>query len=337
MFKFWFELFGFTLAHGFAFWDASTAVGVGASVIGGLSSSDSASAAADAQTQAASNATAETRRQYDQTRADLAPGRALYTGASNKLANYLGLDSGGNTTGGTPATAAFTPLNYQDWANQQTSQQAPSDPYRSPIENLVINRNQANSSQASYQQYLNSHPATNGTAATTGTHDANYGSLLNPFTQNDLNNDPVYQNGLKFGLDQGIGAINARAMANGSSDSGSALKELTRYGNDYGSTKANDSFNRFGVQKNRIYDYLSGAASTGGSSANATVQAGQNASNNISSNILSAGNARSAGITAGNNSFQNTLSNLIKQIPSQTGSYNGSYGGSNASPGIIWN
>ncbi len=65
------------------------------------------------------------------------------------------------------------------------------------------------------------------------------------FTAQDLANDPVYNSGLQFGLDQGVQGINRQASAQGSLNSGATLKALTRFGNDYASTKANESYNRF--------------------------------------------------------------------------------------------
>jgi hypothetical protein len=41
------------------------------------------------------------------------------------------------------------------------------------------------------------------------------GSLLRKFTQDDLNSDPVYQNGLQFGLDEGTKALERRAPPQG--------------------------------------------------------------------------------------------------------------------------
>jgi hypothetical protein len=51
-----------------------------------------------------------------------------------------------------------------------------------------------------------------------------YGSLLRKFGLSDLEADPVYQTGLKFGLDTGKNAINQRAIAGGGYNSGATLK-----------------------------------------------------------------------------------------------------------------
>lgn len=329
MLKFWFELFGFDIEHGFACWDVGTAVGVGASVIGGISGDNAASDAANAQTQASEQATAATiaeqRREYDLNRSDLTPGRNLYTGASNALGNYLGLSM--PNSGGSNGANGGAPLSFAQWQAQQPMRQQ--QPLIQNNSALGLNnrffgnlgafakqgnqtRNVSTGTQNGYQNYLNSLNTGQTTQNT-----ANFGEGLRHFDQNALNNDVVYQNGLNFGLDQGAGAIDARARASGSSDSGSVLKDLVRFANDYGSTKANDSYNRFNTTKQQDYGFLSGAAGLGQNSANATVQSGQNASNNISNALLAngnnVGNARSAGIVGGANAWSNALGGIANQ------------------------
>jgi hypothetical protein len=344
-----------------------SAISGGASVLGGISGSKASKSAANAQAQASQQSTeatiAEQRRQYDQNRADLAPGRALYGGASNKLAEYLGIDTGQgqNVTNAQSeydaAMAALTnaqssgrsdisPTGY----NNSIGGLSPSGwsyPGKYGIATSVYAKNGLptgsgtnNVDLSQYQQRVDAARNALTSAQNTPTsHSSNFGSLLNPFTQNDLNNDPVYQSGLQFGLDNGNNAIESRARASGSSDSGSVLKELARFGNDYGSTKANDAYNRFNTTKQQNYGFLSGAAGLGSGSTNATVQAGQNASGNISNAILAngsnVGNARSAGIVGSNNAWSNALGGLANQnwfsqqnsrTPSIVDQYNGGYG-----------
>lgn len=138
-----------------------------------------------------------------------------------------------------------------------------------------------------------------------------YGDLSRKFTSADLNADPVYQSGLKFGLDQGTGAINARNIANGTGfDSGATLKQLTRYANDYGSTKANDSYNRFTNDQNNLYSKLSGQASTGQTGAANLGQLGVQSTNAITGAIEGGANAQAAGIVGGANAWGGALTNL---------------------------
>jgi len=139
---------------------------------------------------------------------------------------------------------------------------------------------------------------------------ADSGSLLRRITQADIDADPVYQSGLKFGLDQGRDAINARAIAGGvpgGYDSGATLKALTRFGNDYGSTKANESYNRFVGDQGNIYNRLAGVSGAGQTATNQVQAAGTNAANNTAELLTGAGNARAAGIVGGASAWNNAL------------------------------
>lgn len=129
------------------------------------------------------------------------------------------------------------------------------------------------------------------------------GSLTRKFTAADMEADPVYQSGLKFGLDEGTKGINARAIAGGGYDSGATLKALTRFGNDYASTKGNESYNRFNTDATQVYNRLAGVSGAGQTAVNTVANAGTNATNAISGNITDAGNARAAGIVGGANAW----------------------------------
>lgn len=166
-----------------------------------------------------------------------------------------------------------------------------------------------------------------GTSANTNAN--GYGSLLKSFSASDLANDPVYNSGLQFGLNQGTGSINQRALQSGGYDSGATLKALTQYANDYGSTKANDAYNRYNTDQSNVYNRLAGISGTGQQAVNQVQAAGTNEANQVSNSLSDAGNARSAGIIGGanawsgaasgiNNSYQNyntnqTLQQLLKQ------------------------
>lgn len=133
------------------------------------------------------------------------------------------------------------------------------------------------------------------------------GDLTRKFSAADLTADPVYQSGLQFGADQGRDAINARATAGGMYDSGATLKALTRFGNDYGSTKANESFNRFNSSNDSIFNRLAGVSGAGQVASNQVTTAGMNAANSIGNEITGAGNARAASIIGGANAWGNAF------------------------------
>jgi hypothetical protein len=124
---------------------------------------------------------------------------------------------------------------------------------------------------------------------------ADYGSLTRNFSANDLNADPVYQSGLQFGLDEGRRGLNERAIANGGYDSGATLKALTRFGNDYGSTKADQSFNRFQQQNSNVYNRLTGQQGVGLNAAGAVTNAGNLATGQMMDASSAGANAAAAG------------------------------------------
>lgn len=132
---------------------------------------------------------------------------------------------------------------------------------------------------------------------------SDYGSLLKNFSKSDLENDPVYNTSLDFGLNEGEKAINNRSIANGGYDSGSTLKALTRYASDYGGTKANESYNRFNNDNSNKYSRLFGLSGLGESAAS------QQASN-ISNLDVGTGNANAAAEIAKGNAYTNLGNNV---------------------------
>jgi hypothetical protein len=166
-----------------------------------------------------------------------------------------------------------------------------------------------------------------------------YGSLLKKFSSSDLANDPVYNSGLQFGLDQGTGAINQRALQSGGYDSGATLKALTQYANDYGSTKANDAYNRYNTDQSNVYNRLAGISGAGQTATNQVQSAGTNMANQVSNSLTDQGNARSAGIIGGANAWGSTASGLngiyqnynsnqmLQQLMNGSGSNTTGYGG----------
>jgi hypothetical protein len=130
-----------------------------------------------------------------------------------------------------------------------------------------------------------------------------FGELNRKFTMADRDADPVYQSGLQFGLDQGAKAINNRASAGGSFLSGATLKALSRFGNDYGTTKAEGAYSRFtGDQTNR-YNRLAGIAGSGQTATNQMGAAGENYAARAGDTMTGQGNARAAGIVGGANAI----------------------------------
>ena len=137
---------------------------------------------------------------------------------------------------------------------------------------------------------------------------------MRKFSAADMAADPVYNSGLQFGLDQGTQGINRQAAANGSYLSGATLKALTRFGNDYGSTKANESYNRYNNDINSQYNKLAGLSGAGMQATNQIGNATQNLSNNLASSQQGVGNARASGYIANGNTWQNALNSGVSTL-----------------------
>ena len=161
----------------------------------------------------------------------------------------------------------------------------------------------------------------------------NSGQFGRRFGASDLAGDAVYQSGLQFGLDEGTKGINRQAAAGGSMLSGATLKALTRFGNDYGSTKANESYNRFNTDQNSQYNKLAGLSGAGQQATNQVSAAGQNMANNISQSQQGVGNARGSAYLAQGNAWQNALNGGVSALRNGMGGGNSLYGGGGFSGG----
>lgn len=310
-------------------------ISLGITAVSALDGMGASGDAADAQSGAADRASATQEAARVQQRADLMPWMQGGQAANNALLSRLGI--GSSTQGAyTPKTAEQL---RQELIGKYTTQGysgAPreGDPGYIPGDYVMRNGQWGTwMSQGDQSPYWYS-PGGTSTASTVdevglqsaidqalaaqgpasaGTVDPNYGDLLKKFSfgQSDLNNDLVYQNGLQFGLNTGVNQLNQRAAAGGNYGSGAALKALTRFGNDYATTKTGDAYNRAASNdqqyKSNTYNFLSGASQQGQSAAAGVGAAGINTANGIANNQLAAGNAQSAGIVGGANALSNGL------------------------------
>jgi hypothetical protein len=182
----------------------------GAAVAGGYMSSQAAKDAGRAAGRGADAATNESARQYDQTRRDLASGRALYTGANNALARLSGF--------GMPATEGdFDPVAYlrdnPDVANDKYWGANP---------------------EAHYLQFGmregRARPSTGGTPAIA----AGAPDMSGFFTSPDYN----------FRRDEGTRGLERTAAASGGAFSGNALRALAEFNSNLASNEFGNYFNR---------------------------------------------------------------------------------------------
>ena len=150
--------------------------------------------------------------------------------------------------------------------------------------------------------------------------DVGYGALrdLTGLSQMDPTPDaatvmgsPGYQFGLKEGLDN----VQNTAAARGGLYSGGALKALTRYGNDYATTKFNDENNRLQSNFGNRWNRLAGLAGIGQSATNQTGKAGAAYANEVGD--IGMLNAKSQG--ANGIAQANVWGNTLNQVGSALG------------------
>lgn len=106
--------------------------------------------------------------------------------------------------------------------------------------------------------------------------------------------------GYDFRLKQGTNAIESSAAARGGLNSGSTLKALNRYGQDYATGEYNNYLNR-----------LAGKSASGQNAAGQQAAAGQQFTANSGNALQQYGNAAAAGAIGVGNSLQNGLSNWV--------------------------
>lgn len=334
MFKRFLEMFfpGFSWEHGFALWDMGSAISAGASILGGMMGSDSAGDAADAQAASAEAAIKELLRIDKRTRSDTAPYRSLGESSANYLSHLLGVDpysdalrNGGFTLNDlvqlddegnfirNDALMALSPEYakayslYDEWHRgafgHSPNAYDGTGSFLADGQQGVLNELEKMGGLAKLNELAKARAEQ--MRATSG-----YGSLLDKFSAKDLARDVVYNTGLQFGLDEGNKAIERRASAFGNYDSGATLKALTRYANDYGTTKAEGAYARFMNDKNFTLGALSGGVTTGQNAVNTDAQTGANIAQAVAGAQMGAGNARAAGIVGGANAWGNALGNV---------------------------
>lgn len=137
------------------------------------------------------------------------------------------------------------------------------------------------------------------------------GRLLRDFTNADFVKDPGYE----FRMAEGEKGTNRALAARGSFDSGSALKALERFRQDYASNEFGNAYNRDAANKARTFSFLSGEKGTGMSAASALSGVNQNAANNIGN--IGMNTAQQVGQMQQDrnmtyaNAFQGAIGNLI--------------------------
>lgn len=279
------------------------AAGVAAgSVASGVISAVGAGKAVDKQRQATEKAVAAQNAQYQTSRADLQPYREAGQAALTRLQKLLGLGAPGGVDETDPRYRAIYDSILSGVDAEHRSRYGM--PLLSSTDPHGLQAQLAEIKDAARKSYISQYGMDTGT----GTEGS---PLLRKFTQADLEADPVYQNGLKFGLDEGTKAIERRAASAGGYDSGATLKALTRFGTDYGSTKAADAYGRFRDLQDTTYGKLSGVAGMGSGATNVGVGAGTTTGTNLASLYSGLGNAEGAATIAKNNALAGGLNGYM--------------------------
>lgn len=286
-----------------------TGLAVAGGAIGGaLIGANASGNAADTQAGATGKAVAEGGRQYNQTREDLAPYRGAGTAALTRLRSMLGLgaEGSGAIDESDPRYQAIVQrikdendaqhrekYGFNWWGDQRSGWGDPAS--RATQEKMLGDT----ARQVFQSQYGSNTPASSEDSP-----------LLRKFSKSDLESDVPYNAGLEFGLDEGRKAIERRSAASGGYDSGGTLKALTRFGNDYGTTKAEGAYGRFRDFQDSQYGKLAGVAGMGSGATNVGVAAGSANASNLANLYTGQGNAAAASQIAQGNAVSGGLNTL---------------------------
>lgn len=138
-----------------------------------------------------------------------------------------------------------------------------------------------------------------------------------PLTAAQVMAEPGYE----FGRTQGLNALQGTAAARGGLYSGAAGRALTKFGNDYATTKFGDSWNRMESGLSNRYNRFANAAGMGQAATNQVGAAGQNYANSVGGAAIGLGNAGAAASLSGSNNTINALNRASSYL------FGGGYGG----------
>ncbi len=326
---------------------AGSAIGAVGGIIGGMMGADASKDAARTQQQAADRATEEQRRQYDQTREDMAPWRNTGGAALNQLAYLMGIGGFGGGAGGGQSQNWLTEAQIREQLTPQFTSKGSANSQSNGLGLIGLGSNNrpqyvtvydgTGNDQDSGRQVLFSggqtaprideaglnaavqqrlqeqqaqRQAAEEAARKAAESDPAFGSLLRRFTMDDYLEDPGYQ----FRLQQGEQAINRAAAAAGRYDSGRALKDLGEFNSGMASQEFGNAYNRWNNDQTNIFNRLSGVAGTGQQATNSLAQLGQNAAANIGNIQLQAGNAAAAGKIGSANAWGGALGGVTNAL-----------------------
>lgn len=254
------------------------AAAVGSAVVGGVASASSARSAAKASGKAADASAATQMAMFDQNREDLAPWRSTGRNALQLYSEMLGVPYAETTAK----------------PGEQTFENFDVDAYLKSNPDVADPRRWAGQSPEDIFNHWKAYGRQEGRAFTYKVPPGASTSAPGSQDYSAFYKSPDYQ----FAYDEGLRATNAGLAARGLSNSGRAMKELTRYGQGMASQQLGTYLNR-----------LASLAGVGQTATTTTAQLGANAATNIGAAQQNAGDARASGYLAQGNAINSAINN----------------------------
>jgi hypothetical protein len=279
-------------------WEA-IAASAGANIIGSMIQGDAIGDASAEQSASSARALGENARQFDISRADLAPYRTAGSAALTSLTRGMGLSRGPSVkvTDRVLSREEFDPEAYLA-AYSDINQTGPhenaewkADPYKHYILEGMTG--------GAYRPAF-AYGATNTENA----------PLTRKFTMADFDADPVNKASFEFGLSEGEKAVKRMFGAKGMSRSGAAVKALTRFATDYAGSKAGESRARFLQDQDVVFNRNAAVAGIGQTATTTTANLGANYATNAGNILTAEGNARGAAAIARGNAMGGAIQNI---------------------------
>ena len=273
----------------------------GSALVGAVATSNAASSAAKGAQNAANSANAATQAQLNQSQWAQQPWTQAGGNAVNQLAYLMGL---GDPTKANHTQANFNADKYiasnpgvQEWinANQQLGR------YYTAWDHYV-----ADGSKRDGDFWNQAAPTATGNQMGAG-----FGSLAQPFSMSQFQQDPGYQ----FRLEQGAKALERSAASKGMSLSGAQLKALTDYNSGMASQEYGAAYGRYNNDQTNLFNRLSGIAGTGQQANQYLGQMGMSGANIMGQNSMgaatAAGNAGMASAGAWGNALNSGVNSWM--------------------------
>lgn len=282
----------------------------GAVVVGGVASaalsSNAAQNAADTQAQAAANAQGISQQEFNTITAQEQPFLQSGYGAQSQLNYLLGIGTPGQGVAGAPSSAPGPTQGYDPSSGYTIG---PGGVIGSllPGGTGALGSVLGNYPTMTATQGMTTGGQSTGPAVASSSPAGGFGSLLAPFTADMMKQySPAYQ----FQLQQGQqGVLNSEAAGQGAL-SGSALKDLISYNQNYANTAFGNAFNQYQTQQGNIYSRLAGIAQLGQAAAANTGQQGTALAGQAAQSAQNIGTAQAAGQIGSANAWSGALSNL---------------------------